>query len=303
MYAGHCKLAFVDLKIRISPESDSLIKEKEDLKRALHLHIKLELGLETVYQLAGQMILLIMAQTETPTQSGLESVFKKEISHWKGRLLLTASIILSFKSCISSHWRALTAAREHFPFKSRLVSSIYCFFGCLTKVTVIIMYFAGPLGLFNLLRHLQAEQYPWHENVLSLVNKDGTMVLGNNDPFDWKLVDSNVNDYTSYVGFSLRYYLLTFFIGTGIQMLVIFIAKSVVSKVFWNAFNFLEKWIHCLENTNVVHNAKEWDDAKGNAKEHMMRMQSNWLEGSIIIIINGIANFAFLFSPLYLGKL
>ena len=333
VYFQHIRFSYLDLKLRLQPNNQSLILAKEELKRSLNNHIKLELGLETIYQLVGQLILLLLAYTKTPTQSGLKTIFNEHLDAWN-IFLLILSIVLSFKSCITSHWRALTACREHFPANSKLVSALYCLFGCLTRVTAIIMFFVGPLGLFDILRHLQGEQYPWDTKILDLVNYDGTMVLGNNPSFEWISVDrwkkvgtlyqqyengtiirdnfgepllnpehlGSPPDYTLYVGFSVKYYLLIFFCGLGLQILAIFAAKSMLSKPFWNEFNWLEKIIHCLENSNVPHNAKEWDDGKGDSKEHIRRMKSNWIELLCVIIINGFFNLLLLLSLAFLGK-
>ena len=334
MYIGHFKLIYQELKIKINPHDQSLVKEREILKRTLYIHVKLELGLETVFQLAGKLILLLMAYTKTPTQSGLKTMFKDgEGLDPLTLCLLILSIILSFKSCISSHWKALNACREHFPFKSKCVSALYCLFGCLIRVTSIVIFFVGPLGLFSILRHLQGEQYPWNTRILELVNPDGMMVIGNVPPFKWILIDRwqkngqlymhdendttirdfqgnpipNSNhlvappDYTMYVGVHLRYYLFLFITIAGLQTLIVFIAKSHLSKVFMKEFNLLEKFIHCLENTNIPYNAKEWDDGKGDAKEHKKRMQSNWLEVLTVIAINCFFNIILLFSLSYLG--
>ena len=329
MYVEHLKLSYSELKLKLRPNDPNLVLEKENLKWSLNMHVKLELGLETVYQFAGQLILLLLAFTETPTQNGLKTLEEA----WR-LFLLISSIFLSFYSCISSHWKALTACREHFPFKSQFISALYCLFGCLTRVTAIIVFFAGPLGIFDLLRHLQAEQIPWNTHILDLVNPDGTMVLGNNPSFKWDSVDRwnktgplyledengmlimdqygnlkpNPNhlvsppDYTFYVGLRLRFYLLIFLASIGMQMFAIFVAKSFLSKVFWYEFNFLEKIIHSLENSNVPYNAKEWDDGKGDAKEHKKRMRSNWFEVLAVIIINGTFNSLLLQSLGFLGN-
>ena len=86
------------------------------------------------------------------------------------------------------------------------------------------------------------------------------------------------------------------------QTLVIFIAKCILSKVFWHEFNILEKFLHSLENSNIPYNAKEWDDGKGDAKEHKNRMKSNWFEVLSVIIINGIFNSILLLSLGYLSN-
>ena len=267
------------------------------MKRALNMHIKLELGLETIYQLSGQLILLLMALTETPTQSGLKTMFKSGFN-----FQLVISNLLSFWSCIASHLKALTACREHFPFKTTLAASLYCLFGISTRVTAIVMFFAGPLGLFSLLRHLQGEQYPWHESVMDEVDKNGTIALGNNPPFDWRLISETSRDYTYYCGFRLRHYLLLFFVHLTFNVLAIFMCKHVLCKIIWKELNLLEKIIHCLENTNIPYNVKEWDDDKGDAEEHKKRMQSNWFEVLSVIIIKSVFNFFLLLPFAYLGK-
>ena len=54
----------VVLEIGLIPNHDETVKEFEKTKRLLNLHIKLELGLETIYQISGQLILLGLAFTE-----------------------------------------------------------------------------------------------------------------------------------------------------------------------------------------------------------------------------------------------
>ena len=57
-------LFFLEMKLGLIPNHDETVKEFEKTKRLLNLHIKLELGLETVYQISGQLILLGLAFTE-----------------------------------------------------------------------------------------------------------------------------------------------------------------------------------------------------------------------------------------------
>ena len=333
MYYQQLQMSFIDLKLKMYPNDQNLIKEKEDLKRILNTQVKLELGLETVYQLSGQLILLLLAYTDTPTQSGLKTVFHSGLDEWS-LFLLTLSILLSFKSCVTSHWKALTACREHFPFMAKLVSALFCFFACLTKVTAIITFFSGPLGLFNLLRHHQGEQYPWSTDVMDLLGMHGSIALGDSEPVTVSAIDRwkkngtlfqeydngtaivgesgypipnphhlvSPPDYTLYVGMKLGDYLLAFFLLIGCHALCIFVAKCMLSQAFRNGFNFLEKIIHSLENTNIPYNSKEWDDAEGDAQEHRTRMRSNWHEVLVVIIINFVFNILHTSSLFYLGK-
>ena len=85
-------------------------------------------------------------------------------------------------------------------------------------------------------------------------------------------------------------------------MAVIFIAKFRFSHEFRHGLNFLDKIIHCLENTNIAYNTKEWDDGKGDAEEHRRRMRSNWKEGFVVIIINAVFNATLLIPLFYFGN-
>ena len=172
--------------------------------------------------------------------------------------------------------------------------------------------------------------------VLDFVGPDGMVYLGRNKPFQWSKVDRwkktgslfltydngtyirdhltrqvipNPNhlvaspDYTFYVGTTLSMYLSIFFAYLGLHMVAVFIAKYKLSSTFKLDFNFLDKVIHSLENTNIPFNAKEWDDGKGNAEEHQRRMQSNWMEGFAVIAINFVFNTSLLIPLSFLGNL
>ena len=113
-YVFHLKMTYLELKLKIQPNNLALVEEKEALKRMMNMHVKLELGLETVHQLAGQIILLLIAYTKTPTHNGLKTMFNEGLDPFSV-FFLVSSLILSLKSCVTSHWKALTACRDHFP--------------------------------------------------------------------------------------------------------------------------------------------------------------------------------------------
>ena len=298
-YVQHFKGLYLELKLRLMPHDLSYIKAKEDLKRSLNKHTKLELGLETVYQLIITLILLLLSYTKTPVEKGLKTVFNEGLGALP-LFLLTAKNILSAISFISSHCKVLNVCREHFPFASRLAASLYSLCGLITRVVPIIMYFTVPLGLFSLLRHWQGEKLPWNQYILDFVTPEGLMFLGDNEGFVWNEVDHWIKngtpiifdnatgltihnpdyfitapDITLYIAFTWKLYLYIFFAHVGIHTLVIFIAKYKLSLVFRYGFNLLDKFIHALENTNLPFNCREWDDGKGDAEEHRRRMHLN----------------------------
>ena len=315
---------YLELKLRLLPDDLSYTKAKEDFKRTLNRHIKLELGLETVYQLVMTLTLLFLSYTDTPVEKGLKTVFNEGLEPLSISLLIT-SIVLSAISFTSSHCKVLNVCREHFPLTSRLVASLYSLCGLITRVVAMIMYFAVPLGLFSLLRHWQGEQVPWSWFTLDFVTPDGLMFMGDNEGFVWNEVDRWIKndtlwifrenkspqlnpyyfiaapDVTLYIGLTWQPYLFIFFAHVAIHTIVIFIAKYKLSLVFKYGFNLLDKNIHSLENTNLPFNCREWDDGMGDAEEHRRRMRLNWKEGLVIIIINAFFNSSLLIPLYYLG--
>ena len=323
-YVQHFKGLYLELKLRVSPNDQTYIKAKEDFKRTLNRHIKLELGLETVYQLVITLILLLLSYTKTPVEKGLKTVFNEGLGALP-LFLLTVSNILSAKSFTSSHCKVLNVCREHFPFTSRLVASLYSLCGLITRVVAMITYFTVPLGLFSLLRHWQGEQVPWNYLTLDFVTPEGLMFLGDNEGFMWNEVDRWIKngtlfdpgayggflpnpdyfvappDITLYIGLTWHPYLYIFFVHVAIHSIVIFIAKFKLSLVFRYGFNLVDKIIHSLENTNLTFNCREWDDGAGDAEEHRRRMHLNWIEGLVIIIINSVFNTSLMVPLYYLG--
>ena len=62
-YFLHFMGLYLELKLRLLPQDQTYVKAKEEFKQTLNRHIKLELGLETVYQLVITSILLLLSYT------------------------------------------------------------------------------------------------------------------------------------------------------------------------------------------------------------------------------------------------
>ena len=197
-YVQHFMGLYLELKLRLLPDDQTYVKTTENFKRTLNRHIKLELGLETVYQLEITLILLLLSYTDTPVEKGLKTVFNEGLEPISIGLLI-ASTVLSAVSFTSSHCKVLNVGREHFPFTSRLVVSLYSLCGLIGKVVATVMYFAVPLGLFSLLRHWQAEQVAWDHITLDFVTPEGLMFLGDNDGFVWNEVDRWIKNGTPFI--------------------------------------------------------------------------------------------------------
>ena len=137
----------------------------ENLKKRLQLfyHSKnfkrLELGLETTFQLAGQVMLLALSYSDTRTTHGLVSFFKKESflfipAEW----YLGLSILQSIGSFVWSQTNGLSGHRVYFPQKSKLIIAVSALIACSIRVMAFVLFFSPALGLWNLLRHYQGTQ-------------------------------------------------------------------------------------------------------------------------------------------------
>jgi hypothetical protein len=289
----------------------------------------LELGLETIYQLSGQLILLGLAFTETATDEGFQTVFEEGTSNLTITFLVISNL-WSFISCTLSYLTGLSGCRERFPISSKAMAASYSFTASVTRVLPFVMFFAVPLGLFSLLRHLQGEQVPWNASLIyNFIGPNATgQVFFGNESIDWSLIDrwtknqsvspfSSIDqngqavwnpdflisapDYTSYTYFRLQSYFLIFLAILAFHILVIFLIKSNISTIFSKEFNCLDKLIHCLENSNIPHNVQEWDTGKGNAEEHKLRMKANLKETISMILVKAVFNLILLLPICYLG--
>ena len=191
MFYHKLSFYYFDQLLKTNPKNSETIKVWEHTKRILHNHVKLELGLETIYQMTIQLILLALANSQTSTNEAFNAYFRKDKSYKIG--MLWVSILYSFLSCVVSHLTAMTACRERLPFKTAMIVSLYSFMGITTRILAMVMYFVPALGLFNLLRHLQAEQIPWNANLVygfSGSNSNDTISFGNELlSLKWNLLD------------------------------------------------------------------------------------------------------------------
>ena len=243
---------------RLNLANENLYKKKSELKYHLRNMEKLELGLETIYQLSLQLVLLLNALSETRTNHGLNVVFGTEenISSFK-LALLALSIMWSCVSCSLSHLKGLMVHRDHFPALSKLVAGLFALISILKRVLCIILYFTPALGLFSLLRHLQAEQTAFSENIIYFAKaNNGTIQFSNTSRIwttidRWNRVTNQAPSYILYTGLSLKYYFFIFLLVTMCHFLTIFGVKKRWSNSFSRSYT-LNKIIHCLGKKHAI---------------------------------------------------
>ena len=75
--------------------------------------------------------------------------------------VLTISVILSMKTCVNLHLKAIKVHKGVFRMTTKLVVWTWGLFGTLRRVLSMVIYFVPFLGLNNVLYHWRAEQIPF----------------------------------------------------------------------------------------------------------------------------------------------
>ena len=287
-----------------------------------------ELGIETVYQICGQTILAFFAITVTKTTEGLVRLFEYDPIDLEEKISVitdekiptvfqSTSFILSYLiistiwscfSCLKSNIESLSSKREYFPTTSKIMALLFLLCSLVRRVLCIVMYFSVPLGLFNLLRHIQSEQAQWDpvfENYF--LDRNGYIKVGDTPKTLWASIDrwngilQTPPHYRLYTVFSIKEYFFGFWIIMLLQCLAILLAKMKFSNAF-KEMTIFEKICHVMENINIAQCTEDWDQRVGNAKEHIKRKDANLKEYLVLSLLNYSFNFFLLIPLSILGK-
>ena len=120
---------------------------------------RLELGLETIFQLSAQVTLLALWASDTRTSHEIVSVFKaSKFFFIPSNVWMYISILISLAGFAWAQSGGIAGKRVYFPLKSRFMIGMSALIACLTRVTAFVLFFSPSLGLWNLLRHYQGTQ-------------------------------------------------------------------------------------------------------------------------------------------------
>ena len=211
-----------------------------------------------------------------------------------------------------SHLKGLMVRRDHFPTMSQMTAALLAVVSICKRVFCIVIYFTPPLGLFSLLRHLQAEQTKYYfafDNYRkeNFVNNEGMIEFGDSSPFLWSTVDrwdritNTAPDYTLYSIFTLKTYFWAFWVIFICHVLTIYGVKKRVSQGFAKR-NLLNKICHCLNCLNIPFPIEDWDVGLGNALEHFNRLKACRKENLLVILTNSFYNLLLIVPIFCLGK-
>ena len=278
-------------------------------------YIRSILGLETTFQLIVLLVLQFYAVSQTRTSQGLEQLFEQESILFidpKTFLIITTiwTVISSTKSHISS-----SSSRDYFPTKSKIVLAVFAGCSLIMRVSSVILYFTPSFGLFNVLRHLQGEMPPYQVPLSfppELLKHLNRFEFGNAPPLLWS--DVTRHNYTGngvsipitvsyYTYFTMEQYFMYFWAILGLQSLLIIILKAVINWQIFKKQHWLDLMMHSLENSHVPFPMEDWDELKGDVKEHDVRATKVMIEMASVMLVNLVTNAFFLSPMIILGNL
>lgn len=282
----------------------------KQLKRKLLTWLKAELGTEIFYQVLIQLILLMMYNTDTPTQSGLDAMFAQDSSDKSiisPQVFLAFSIIWSLKTCITTHVKAAKVEKDFLPFTSSLVLYVQTTVGTVKRLGVMFFFFAPFFGHLNLLQHWKAELKPWKSR--DYINFKEDMMFIGNVSMPWSSI--NRADYTNpskptppgytlYTGLDLGEAYLVFLLVLVLQVVSIFLCKLYTTEQFKRK-SFLQKIMHSVENCSLVSPLLDWDTETGNVAAHRKKMQQVKEEMSAAMLMNFFWHAVMLVPILFTG--
>ena len=132
------------------------IEKQKNMMLYLKLYKKMELNLETIFQLTGKIILIALVRSQTRTTQGLLTIFdENDFFGIPAELFIILSILQSFVSFSFSQTAGIAGYRMFFPLGSRLLIGLSALLASVVRVMTFVLYFSPCLGLWNLLRHYQ----------------------------------------------------------------------------------------------------------------------------------------------------
>ena len=193
-----------------------------------------------VLQVVIQVLILLLARTETATTGGLTTVFNQEVFGLDPYTVLGLSISWSILSCVRMHTKMIALEKGFCKFSTQIFIFVWGTFAILRRILSIIALFIPSLGLFSLLHHWRWEQIPYKARLEYakrgfLTSEDKIALYGLNETIYWSELDrwdySNPQDpqppnYSLYTLMSLKE---TFIAGA--TLLVVHFITLLVVKV------------------------------------------------------------------------
>ena len=146
----------------MAPNFKEVVMKIKFIEERIICHSRLQLGLETIFQVTVNLILLLFAFSKTRARQGLSSLFDDSDTDIFWGLPLPSELLLPFLLIINLLSFAKVqmngtiegfASNYSFKGKAMILLGIIC--GALVRIASMTLFFSTNLGLFDLLHHYQ----------------------------------------------------------------------------------------------------------------------------------------------------
>ena len=110
--------------------------------------IRIDLSMEMFFQISGQVILLLLSTTSSPTTAGLETLFNKSNYY-----LLVLNILMGLRTIYFAYLKTVSIEKPHLPTTSKVVLFLWIMMSGTMRLMVILLYFTPAFGLLSTLGH------------------------------------------------------------------------------------------------------------------------------------------------------
>ena len=175
------KLSLMD-NVKMAPNFKEVVLRIRFLEAQMIRHSRIQLGLETIFQLTGNAILLLFAYSKTRSRQGLSSLFESDTDIFSGlslpaELLIALLLLMNLLSFVKVQINGIVegfASNYSFRGKAMILLGIIC--AALVRIGSMTLYFSTNLGLFDLLHHYQGKNIKKINNSLQIILDDSIFI-------------------------------------------------------------------------------------------------------------------------------
>ena len=130
-------------------------------EKELQKQIRLQLGLETIFQLAGNVVLLLYGYSLTKTSQGLSALFKQDnMTIWNitfsSNFILGILLVMNLITFVRVNFSCIVEGYgSNCKLTGKMLLLTCIVIGSFIRISSMTLYFAPTLGLFDLLHHFQ----------------------------------------------------------------------------------------------------------------------------------------------------
>jgi hypothetical protein len=194
-----------------------------------------------------QSLVLIIIIAVKLTNSGTVSGFQELLAGGNEVFLLGLSAVWSMFSIISGKVQHSLVQKQHsVPFAGKMMYLSIATLSMISRVSAIVLYFAPPMGFFNLLMHWKMGNF---EKKFYNITETGTLI---------EVVWKPIHHYEELTYFQLDVYYILFLLLIPIHFLLVAAIKLQFAMDFKSRENFKQKMFHILHQgkleTSVLKN-------------------------------------------------